>query len=299
MSTERHTQNTERGTFDEQFRNTELIDVGTSQIEVVDVIPEELRTEVPTFIAPGWGCSIGSYEESLRSLSSLGRRALTLNHPRYGNSGEDTIDDVHGYPIDEVRKALNIIGVLDKKGIGQVDVVAHSEGAINATIAALIHPEKFRNLALYAPAGLIGKDNFQRLLRDFSDNLARERLYQTSSEEITEEERVKIVSIINETLAYFSKNPVRGIKEALAISNTEIGTLLKVLHDKGVGTFVMSGVDDQVFPMDKMQGTASTEFLDGFLAVQGGHYDLQIHPEKYVKAITDMFDKLEAKKSKE
>ena len=298
MSIESHTSSIEDSNFDRQFQNVETFDVGTSQVEVVDVAPEVLKTEVPTLIAPGWGCSIDSYRETLRALNGLGRRALTLNHPRYGNSGENEIHNVLGYPIDEIRKALNLIGILNKKKIGKADVVAHSEGAINATIAALLYPEKFRNLALYAPAGLIGKDNFQRLLMDFSDNLARERLYQTDADEITEEERMKIVAIINETLAYFSKNPVRGINEAIAISNTEIGEMLKILHDKGVGTFVISGVDDQVFPMNKIQGNSSQDFLDGFISVKGGHYDLQIRPEKYIKGITGMFDSSVARSEK-
>lgn len=298
MSIETHLLGKDDENFNKQFQNVEVINVGTSQVEVVDVVPEVLKNEVPTLIAPGWGCSIGSYREALRSLTDVGRRSLALNHPRYGDSGEKAVDNTSGYPIDEIRKALNIIEVLNKKGIEKVDVIAHSEGAINATIAALFYPEKFRNLALYAPAGLIGKDNFQRLLMDFSDNLARERLYQTDADEITEEERTKIVAIINETLEYFSKNPIRGIKEALAISDTEIGEMLRILHDKGVGTFVMSGVDDQVFPMDRMQNTASEDFLDGFLSVKGGHYDLQIHPEKYIRVVASMFDNLEAQKKK-
>ncbi len=74
---------------------------------------------------------------------------------------------VQKYPKEEVRKALNILGVLEEKDVEKTDVIAHSEGAVNTLIAASLYPEKFRNIVLFGPAGLIGEDTFTRLFQGF------------------------------------------------------------------------------------------------------------------------------------
>lgn len=162
---------------------------------------------------------------------------------------------------------------------GTADVIAHSDGAVNTVIAATLYPQKFRNIVLFGPAGLMGQDTFIRLLKGFAQQ-----------KEVT-------ATALKEAVKYFAKNPVRAITEGRDLANSQIHEMLYSLHDKGIGIVVISGVDDPAFPMERMQQIVKTGMLDGFLSVLGAHGEIGNHPKLYMGAAEEMLTKLEAKKA--
>jgi pimeloyl-ACP methyl ester carboxylesterase len=210
------------------FARVEKYEVAGGTAEVVDVRPENPKTEIPVFFAPAWGCSTEVYKPALEELSKTHRRVVSSNHPRIGGSLENLVPDeiINQYPTETLRKSLNILGVLEQKGVGKTDIIAHSEGAINTVIAATLHPEKFRNIVLFAPAGLIGKDKFTRLLQGFARQSKRaetlsERLLTEEDKQkgftgpeipITETEKHGASIVATEALKYLLKNPGRCLK---------------------------------------------------------------------------------------
>ena len=164
----------EENPFDAQFAQKERLNLPGGMADIIDVRPENPKTETPVLLAPGWGLTDKVYQPAIQELVKRGRRVISLNHPRIGGdmsaAPQEALDK---YPTEEVRKALNLIDLLDQKGIEKTDVIAHSEGAINTCIAAVLHPEKFRNIVFYAPAGLIGEDTFTRLLKGFAGQMKR------------------------------------------------------------------------------------------------------------------------------
>lgn len=292
--------------FEAQFDNKEKIKVAGGTAEVVDIRPEAAKTEVPVFLAPSWGCGTEVYKPALEELINRERRAISLDHPRFGGDMKISEEEAaEKYPTEELRKAFNILGILEHKGLNKVDVIAHSEGAINAAIAAMLHPEKFRNMVLFAPAGLIGEDTFTRLLKGFAGQSKRAESLNAMSREgkgeglpeiaVTETEKQVASAAAKEVLKYFAKNPLRSIRETMDISKSQIHEMLRYLHEKGIGIVVMSGVDDPVFPMDKMQEVAKADMLDGFLSLRGGHGEIGNHPELYMAAAEKMLTALEEK----
>jgi len=216
------------------------------------------------------------------------------------------------YPTEVMRKALNILGVLDQKGIEKTDVIAHSEGAINTVIAATLHPEKFRNIVLFAPAGLIGEDKFIRLLQGFAgqakraETLSEKPLAQVEGQAgytywpeipVTEIEKQVASKAAREAVKYLVKNPIRGVNEARGIAKIQIHDMLRYLHGKGIGIVVMSGVDDPVFPMNNMQQIAKIDMLNGFVSLRGGHGEIGNHPERYMAAAEEMLTALEKRET--
>lgn len=283
--------------FEAQFENKEELKVAGGAAEVVDINPDNPKTEVPVFLAPSWGCTTEVYKPALKELTSHERRTISLDHPRFGGDMKINQEDAaKKYPTEELRKAFNILGVMEQKGVDKVDIIAHSEGAINAVIAAALHPEKFRNMVLFAPAGLIGEDTFTRLLKGFAGQSKRAETMEEIP--VTETEKQVASAAITEVLKYFAKNPIRSIREAVDISNSQIHEMLRYLHEKGIGIVVMSGVDDPVFPMDKMQEIAKADMLDGFLSLKGGHGEIGNHPELYMAAAEKMLSALEEKQRK-
>ena len=177
---EKFTNSTEQreDSFEKQFSNRETIEVLDGKVEVVDIIPENLEKEIPVLFASGWGNTIKSYKDSMKIMSEKGRRVLGVEHARQGISENslknEQTDETKKYPIEELRKAFSILAVINKKNIEKIDVIAHSEGAINTAIAASIEPEKFSRIVFLNPAGMIGKDNFYTLTKRYISNNLKE-----------------------------------------------------------------------------------------------------------------------------
>lgn len=291
--------------FEDQFNQREKIKVAGGTAEVVDVTPENLQDEVPVFLAPAWGCTIDIYKNAIEKLVECDRRVISLNHPRLGGDISEAPEEaLEKYPHEQVRKALNILGTLNSKEVPKIDAIAHSEGAVNLMIAAMLNPEKFRDIVLYAPAGLIGEDKFTRLIEGFSkqdENKLDIDTLPMSEERKSEykEAHKNIERFMQEFLPYVAKNPIRSLREARDISKSQIHDLLRFLHqEKGIKIAVMAGTEDPVFPMERIQDTVTTDMLDGFLSVRGGHGELGDNPELYMVAAAEMLEKLKEKSIK-
>lgn len=278
--------------FDRQISNPEVLEFRDSDIEVVDLVPERLKDETPVFFAPGWANTLETDRAVLNEMADHERRTVSLNHPRTGRK--------ESFPeggTEELRKALNILDVIDKKEFKKVDAIAYSEGAINLTLAAMYEPEKFRNIVYLAPSGLIGKDNPLSLLWRFSKNLQRGETSVPAKATVREKELNKVV--LSEVNKYLLKNPVRGIKEGLEISQNEIQESMEYLHEKGIGIGVMALVDDKSFPMERMQKMVNAGMLDGFLSVRGGHAEVLSRPESYIPQAMEVLERLQNKREQE
>lgn len=108
--------------FEEQFNQKEKIESLGGVIEVVDIKPEQPKTEVPVLFAPGWGETHKTFKDSLEEMSELGRRVLSLSHARDGGDKEEVQDNILNiterfadYPADELRKALTLFSCFRRK----------------------------------------------------------------------------------------------------------------------------------------------------------------------------------------
>ena len=161
-----------------------------------------------------------------------------------------------------MRKALTLRDVLNHKGVEKVDVIAHSEGAVNAAIAALLNPEKFRNIIFFGPAGLIGEDDPIRLLKGFVSQgapkpslnkipVSEEQKAVARAEggeaieypEIPITETAKEVGAIaaREAPKYMIQNPLRAFKEGWGLSQVQIDGLIDKLRERGIGSWISAG----------------------------------------------------------
>lgn len=282
--------------FEEQFEIRGYFDLFGGTVEYVDISPEELKYDVPVIIAPGWGETIETFKNTMKVWVSKGRRVITLNHSR---DGGDIPEQESEHPKAELRKAFGLLRLLEEKGIEKADFMAHSEGGINTAIAGTMETEKFRNIVFVNAGGLIGKDSFIQLANRFNFNLIQEAYWAMKNPD----RRPGAWTTTKELISYIAENPIRALKESVEISKAETEDMLKNLHNHGVGIVVMNGVDDTVFPMDRMQkilkpNKDSEIFIDGFLSLKGNHNEIAVNPEKYVSAINEMFEKLEEKKFK-
>jgi pimeloyl-ACP methyl ester carboxylesterase len=297
----------DKNSFESQYSHKESFVINGAQVNTVDIKPENQKEEVPVLIAPGWGATMESFKPGLKVLSEKGRRVVSLDQPRKGGtipqSQNEEIEKWYkekgqkypDFPSEELRKAQTILGLLEQKNLEKADVIAHSEGAINVCIAAMLEPEKFkgRTIILYSPAGVIGKDNIFRLQKGAAATTSRTET--VSDIPVTEKETEYLESTKHITPDYLKANPLRALKETWAISRANIEEMLRYIRSKGIKVILVGAVDDTMFPMDKMQQNVKSDFVDGFVSVKGGHMQIQVHPEIFMSAIETMLPKAEQK----
>ena len=268
--------------FEQQFRNRDTLKFPEGKITVVDVAPEVLKDDVPVLIAPGWAENPKTYEETLAVGFREGRRVLTVEYSGHGGK----VTSGGEYPKIELQKALLLLDVLDKKGIEKADVIAHSEGAINSLIAAMLKPDKFRNIVLDKPAGLIGQDSIKALAGRFKDLLSQEM--KTRPKALTDS--TSSIRAGGRTARYFVEHPLRVPKEVGALTSFDLGEIMKKLWEQGIKFSVIAGVDDPLFPVSRQtanmlkskesNGVLPIE-IKGYYSVIGGHNELSIHPGQH------------------
>lgn len=274
-------------TFERQYANIERVNSQAGHIEIVDVTPQVMKDQTPILLASGWGETPTTHKDTLKTIFSEGRRAINLKFPRISAR---TIS-FNEYPTVEVNKAVALIEALDSKGIKQVDIIAHSEGAINAIILAQLEPGMVRNLVLVDPAGLVGQDNVAKLATRFSFMLLKD-----SVRNITDPKKASNrLRAAKESAKYFLRNPKLALQEAHAISQADIYEMLTNLRQQGVGISIMHGVDDTVFPMNKLLDEAKRKGgVDtiGFYSVKGDHRQVSVHPERYTALAVNALENL-------
>lgn len=267
-------------------RKTGEISVLGGKVEFVRLSPEITRIVEPILIAPGWNETPKTFEDTLQTIADDEREVLTLRHARYGSAPADPAL-LGKFPEVELRKSLALISILEANNIEKTDAIGHSEGGYNVLIAASIAPERFRNIVLANPAGIIGHDTFPRLLERFSSAHIKMRI-----SALLGEERPGRLRAQKETIKEFAKNPVRSLKEAIALSGADTVGLIQELRGMGIKIAVMANVDDPVFPMARMQETLQKNQLDGFLSLRGDHYDINVDAPRYTKAALGLLDQM-------
>lgn len=287
--------------FETQFTEKRTVSGGFygQKLEFADTDPKKENKESdlnlgPVLLVPGWAEDQNTFKGVMRELYNNKVRSLSLAHPRLGKDPNPSL--VEGIPENtsavELRKAEALLAVIKEADISNINAVLHSEGGINGIIAVVLNPEKFRSVTLVDPGGIIGKDNFFKLVWRFILEMEQEMARATSNPE----KRKKILEIREEFFKYVTKNPLRAIKETDAIANGDITDVLKLLKNKGMGINIVSAVDDLVFPMNRIQKTVTADMVDSFYSIKGDHDELVTNPKKYIPLILNGINVLNEKK---
>jgi pimeloyl-ACP methyl ester carboxylesterase len=283
-----------RDTLENQFSKPEKIRIGGEEVNVYDLSPEKLKTDVPTVLAPGFSATPMAHEQNIIGLAKEGRRVISvdsphgLEQPTIGGTTKDAYAEV------ELAKLSAVIQALDERGIEQADVVAHSEGALYMVLATYLYPKRFRNMVLMNPAGMIGKDSSFRVAKGMITELIGQTIAETKR---TDSDRYK-EKLTNPLipLRVLLSNLKRTKASINAITDSDIIDMLKTLKKEGIGISIIHGADDKVFPMERIQKEVGKDAITGFYSVRGGHNEIFIRPEQYTNAIDAALDALEVRK---
>lgn len=266
-------------------------------LEVTDITPENLKDEIPVLLIQGWAETPKTHTDTTTVITEKGRRVIAIKTPRIGGPKPEG-----DYPEAEYTKARALVDALNKKEIKTADIIAHSEGALAAIIAAEIfasqnQPHRIRNIVFVEPVGLIGSDNLRSLFGRWVKMLSKDavRLARGSMKE-----KGNLLRALNEANKYSISNPARTIRETGAIIDSNTYESLTRLKELGIKTSVIYAVGDTLYPIDRLLKTVKEKGgLDttGFYSVKGDHREISVHPEKYAALAINALDALKAKDS--
>ena len=287
-----HAETPEDIEFKKQFDRTTRINVRSHDdldglikeecAEIVHVIPPSPK-DIPILLAPGYLSPAQEYRMAIHELYNKDVEVISLNYPKkrsfldLSNEQVSLIDQYFNpKKEDEIRKAITLLKVLEHEHVDTVNVIAHSAGAVDAAIAALLHPGKIGNIIFFCPAGLVDK-NHRRLLSGL-----RKHIGDTLSE--------------SEWITEAKRRPINALAEGLGLIDIDIHKLIRALHERGVGLFIVSGANDPVFPIDAIMNFLKREIEEGLVGIStfnGGHGNI----EQYMSEAIKIFGQLNQEKN--
>lgn len=282
------TKEAEEGYLLDQFERAEKIKLNETEIEIVDISPRELKTEVPTFLMPGFSATPLALKDAILRTAESGRRVISA----YAPHGIDTARNENTeLPEAEMRKLETLLTLIEAKGAKKINVIATSESAIYVTAAAVLYPEKFANIILVEPAGLIGEDSFLGLIKRTAKDMSAQQKMDSNWQ------KAKFPSPASVGAKSILSNIGASIREIQAISKADIREALQKIHQSGIGISIIHAVDDKVFPMERVQQMVKSDMIDGFYSVEGVHGSIYIY-EPYGRIAEMALCALEEKQSK-
>ena len=280
--------------FDRQYDHPAVVRIGKEKLEIYDTKPEQPKTEVPVVFAPGWMPSPKMSKDVVRAIFDKGRRTLSFYAPHGVETdvikSKEAARDV---AYAELRKVEALLKTLDEKGIEKTDAAGHSEGGMYLAYAALFFPEKFRNIVLVDPVGIVGEDNMVRLGLGALEDIRTQGKKQKKGLEAGEK---KLEPDWKYVLDFLKTGPGLMFREVHAMANADITWILAELKKKGIGISIIHGGDDKYFPMERVQQMVKTNQIDGFYSVKGGHMEIITRAGRYAGLVEQAFTDLENKR---
>jgi pimeloyl-ACP methyl ester carboxylesterase len=283
--------------LEEQFAHPERVRLGGEEVNLYDIAPKKLKFETPTVFAPGFSATPIVHEPNIVGIAKDGRRVIAVDSPQGLERPTVTEQDAAGHAEVELAKLSSIMEALNERGIEKTDGVAHSEGGVYLILAAWLNSDKFRNIVLVEPGGMIGKDNVFRLVKGMANELVGQ--FKDEAKRTDLDRQPKKLQSPMLPLRAIGADLRRSWGSVKAIAESDIIEMLKDLKDRGIHVSIIHGVDDKVFPMDRVQKELGPDAITGFYSVRGGHNEVFLRPEQYTGAISAALDALDAKSKKE
>lgn len=251
--------------FERQFKNCEYIPFLGTSLQILDLDPGDLSGQPPILLAPGWSATTTVNKLILRTIFESGRRVLSLNHTRQGVYPPDD----SGFPWAERQKASALIHLIRSKKLNEVDVIAHSEGAINVSIATILrlHSFRVRRMVLISSCGLLEHDNLLALAWRFFKE-ARKELSVPHVIQPAKKDDAKVDG--GNILDYVFANPRLSLAEIKAMVSFRFGRRVQ-LDGLPEWLCLIHHVDDCLFPIERVIKSLPKDVLHGFYSVKGHH----------------------------
>jgi pimeloyl-ACP methyl ester carboxylesterase len=198
-------------------------------------------------------------------MASMGGVVYSFAHPRHVSNEVGS---------EQALKAKELLQVIHFLGCKRVNIVAHSEAAVNVVLAAREKPHLFGKLILVAPSGLVGGSSYACHLTRFGLHLTRVFL-----QLLRRDYTVKAWQILKDMGVYLAANPARALREAKEIAGACIISDLEEIARHGVEVEVFVQLSDLAYKASRIQEELAGLDIQVHM-VQGGHSQICLNPEE-------------------
>ncbi len=221
---------------------------------------DDEKKKVPVLVVFGWGArSLTPYMKPLLSLSKT--KCVLVANTVFPDSPVLCSSDVYGL------KARLLLRELKKCGVEKTDVVACSEGAIITAFAATLEPGIFRNIVFVNPAGFGEPRNPFEFVFAYVKELFSGVLDAIKQGVFWK----KTARVGNGTVRRFITHPLRSLREASSIAQTDVRFLLPILKEKGIRVSFLLAENDSLFPPKKIRAGISENLFVEMRENKGRH----------------------------
>jgi len=294
----------------DQFSNPKIVETEDGNLEIHTVSPEKISNEIPVIVASGAFQGSNTLSPVVTGLAEKGGRKVIFPDLPHGNPS--SLRDRTLYTESEYHhgKAMTLVKTLQETGVERADVVAHSEGCINAVFAAALYPEHFRNIVLMNPAGIVGEDNLLSTAARFLENV-RFANKQAEDDEKIREQKMEGES---ERQANFYRDKKKTYESSSSITTTQLEQLLATVKAQGIKITIIATKDDKLFPLKRIQKMneryrkhlrldiiepdlseedSLREMVDVVVEKEGAHNDFYLKPEWSTEILVEALDKMQ------
>lgn len=232
----------------------DILELSEQRVELIDLQPARRKEgTLPLLLVPGFSGNAEVVRTHAQELVARGRRTLCVNAP-HGVDCSASEEHLRTLPFPQLRKAIALLGALEKKELTQVDAIGYSEAALTMTIAAKLQPTQFRTIVIMNPAGLTGRHTIPGLVLRFTFDKILEgwnALVRSFHERSDVQRKFRILW---EKSCSVLSDPLRSAQEIRAISEAQIHEWLRDLQEThGIRVVVIQSAGDRVFPRARME----------------------------------------------
>lgn len=245
------------------------------KLDVRDIMPENVRDEVPLISNLGFGTDNSTITPTLSELFYLGQHTVAVD---IAGGGKQVEADGGNTELNRQGELLNefINDYLEKNPqIDQVDIMTQSFSLMRILALAKLHPEtipKIRNLIMFVPVGFDEKDSSHGLILRQIAEMGRFGSEQKRRQNNAEKAGVEKSDEQKETDKVFSRRLQktflkastvglkRSFKELFAMSKANKYPEIKDLRKKGVKIAIVQGSDDKLASFDRLNKVLTDQY---------------------------------------
>ena len=169
----------------------------------------------------------------------------------------------------QMNKAATLLAAMEEFAISKADVLAQSEGALHALLAANTQPNKFGVIVLAYPAGHTTQHN----LSDAPRNVAHNERYKYQNK-VAPENSFKADYAGEEAEGHKQKVAPGAIVDGGTVALSDHSEVLSDLRSDpdAPGVAMVAGLDDAIYPPEEyLRKLKSASDIDVMLVTEGGH----------------------------
>lgn len=260
-------------------------------MEVVDSKPKKPQHDTPIVVALGWLETAKAYRPLVHKLNSHGYRVIIPNI----DATQPLLPGIKAnYPAIELHHASALIAALDEAKVERADILAHSEGALAALIAADLYPARFSRVLLINPACIVRTSVWQ-LTKGFWKEafvvlgLVAKELFSIGGEK----KLLSHTALAGQMCRVFFSQPLLSLQSVRAMAKSDTTWLIPHVRARGVKVGVVLAQWDHLFPLAQTRAALKKIDIDVLHVMHDHHLSFLFDAHGYGALIDRMLQNMQ------